>query len=215
MLLPPNVTAVLQPMDQNPIRLVKLAYRTKLLCGIVAQDNVSVEDLLKAHDIRKAISLLRTVWDELSQSVLQNAWKKIKNWDESEYNSEDDTPLSKLNSSVDVYNAAAQEVQSLLAKLKLNTDLSLEEIGEWNADKMDEENALSGVEESDIEIAEQIPTVSYSEAIESVNKLIKWCDYHNDTNQMSYLFELRTKIVKTFLSKPKKQTSLTNYFESL
>lgn len=64
MLLPPNVTAVLQPMDQNPIRLVKLAYRTKLLCGIVAQDNVSVEDLLKAHDIRKAISLLRTVWEK-------------------------------------------------------------------------------------------------------------------------------------------------------
>lgn len=74
MLLPPNVTAVLQPMDQNPIRLVKLGYRNKLLCNIVAQENVPVENILKAHSIRDAILLLKSVWDELPQAVLIKAF---------------------------------------------------------------------------------------------------------------------------------------------
>ncbi|XP_039969014.1 jerky protein homolog-like [Bactrocera tryoni] len=64
MLLPPNVTAVFQPMDQNPIRLVKLEYRAKLLWNIVAQENIPVENILKGHSIRDTILLLKLAWDE-------------------------------------------------------------------------------------------------------------------------------------------------------
>lgn len=69
MLLPPNVTAVIQPMDQNPIRIVKLKYRSLLLSNILANENRSIHDLLKQHTINDAILMFKSVWDDLPQSI--------------------------------------------------------------------------------------------------------------------------------------------------
>lgn len=77
MMLPPNVTAVIQPMDQNPIKITKLKYRYMLLASVVSQEDESVHDALKNHSIKDAILYLKTAWDELPQTVLQKAWTKI------------------------------------------------------------------------------------------------------------------------------------------
>lgn len=100
MLLPPNVTAVIQP---NPIKITKLLNKNELLRSIIAQENASIPELLKKHDITHAIILLQSVWEKLPVSVLQSAWLKINNWDEKEYDSEDDSPLSQLLLSENVY----------------------------------------------------------------------------------------------------------------
>lgn len=140
MLLPPNVTAVLQPMDQNPIRLVKLGYRNKLLCNIVAQENVPIENILKAHSIRDAILLLKSVWDELPQAVLIKAWNKIKKWDDDQYNSEDDIPLSEWINPSNAYDDTLREVQLLMSKVGDNVDISIDDIENWNKDQITEDN---------------------------------------------------------------------------
>lgn len=217
MFLPPNVTAILQPMDQNPIRLVKLGYRSKLLCNIVAQENIPVEDVLKTHTLSDTILMLKSVWDALPQGVLIKAWKKIKNWDEAEYENEDNIPLSELIEPNDVYNSTLQDVQLLLSKVGLNVEISMEEIEKWNEDAIVEEDEgveLFEIEDEDSEMERDIAKVSYTEAIGSMNTLIKWHEQSNDANHVAYLLNMRTDMVHNFLTKDKKQTSVTDFFKS-
>lgn len=221
MLLPPNVTAVIQPMDQNPIKITKLKYRNKLLAGIVAQEGVSIHDMLKNHSIRDAILLLKLAWDELPQSVLQKSWSKLLNWDDEEYDGEDDVPLTELFSSTDIYSDTIQETQHLLARLAIDCEVSTDEIEEWNADEVDENAMDTDMEdevsaEDDVNEDIQNPAVRYTDALNAVNTLIKWNEHHkNLTNKhMSNLLELRSDIVKNHLANEPKQTVLTNFFSN-
>lgn len=205
MFLPPNVTAVLQPMDQNPIRLVKLAYRSKLLCSIVAQENIPLENVLKSHTLQDTILLLKSVWDELPQSVLIKAWKIFKNWDENEYDDEENIPLSELIEPNDIYNSTLNEVQLLLSKVGADVELSFDEIEKWDEDEAVEED--EGVEmyevDDELEIIEK-PKVTYTEAIESINILIKWHQNNNNAIQVANLLEMRANIFKEFVNREKK-----------
>lgn len=220
MLLPPNVTAVLQPMDQNPLRLVKLGYRSKLLCNIVAQETVPVEKILKAHTIRDAVLLLKLVWDELPQEVLTKAWNKIKKWDDDQYESEDEIPLAEMILSNSPYNDTLREVQLLISKVGDNVDIGINEIINWNNDEISENNDDSEVtdNENDVSIIEenvQRSKVSFSKAVESINNVIKWFESNKDANQVADLVNMRTKMIKSYYTKEKKQTSLDCFFKPL
>lgn len=117
MMLPPNVTAVIQPMDQNPIKVFKLRYRIMPLSMVIGQADVGIHELLSKHSIKDAILLMKTAWDEVSQTVLQNAWSKIFKWDENEYDEEDDIPLSELVPSKSTYDELIDETQELISQL--------------------------------------------------------------------------------------------------
>lgn len=87
MFLPPNVTSVLQPMDQNVLRLLKLHYRNKLLSQIISNGNVA--DSLKKIDLRQAIVLLNESWQQIKSETIAHCWKRI-------LDEEDEVPLSQL-----------------------------------------------------------------------------------------------------------------------
>lgn len=180
-----------------------------------------MEKLLKSFNIRDAIVHLKSSWDELPQSVLVNAWNKIKNWDETVYESQDDMPLSLLFPSNQIYKNTIQEAQTLLKKLAGETILNLEEIENWNEDfienkDMPEEEAEEETSITDeVDEVEEMVAVPYHDAIESVNKLITWCENNNNLLHLSSLVTLRTEIVKFELNRPKKQVTLINYFKSV
>lgn len=217
MLLPPNVTAVIQPMDQNPIKITKLKYRNMLLSSIVGQEDVSVHDLLRNHSLRDAILLLSLAWNELPQSVLIKSWSKILNWDDSQWDEEDDIPLSELFPSANVYRIGIQETKQLLSKLAVDCNLSTDEIEEWNADKVDFED-VEDLEcdeaASDSEAVCQHPPVLYSDALNAVNTLIKWTEYNTEYSNKHFanLVNLRADIVKKQFDKQTKQSVLTDFF---
>lgn len=104
------------------------------MSSIVVQENIPVENLLKSFNIRDAIVYLQSSWDELPQRVLVNAFKKIKNWDETNYEREDDLPLSQLFPSNRAYNKIINEAQTLLEKISGEILVDLQEIEEWNED---------------------------------------------------------------------------------
>lgn len=217
-LLPPNVTAAIQPMDQNPIRLTKLAYRKYLLSQLVAQEDVAIDQFLNDHKVREAILLLKQAWDDLPQSVLEKSWSKILNWDSDQFDDEDDLPLSELNTQNDYYNSIINETQLLLSTIAPNTNLNLEEIEEWNEDIITNDCEDFDLESEDSECDEPTepkPSISYSTAIDSVNSLIKWCEEnHQFSNRhISNLLALRTDMVVANAKTPKKQTKLTEFFE--
>lgn len=46
--------------------------------------------------------------------------------------------------------------------------------------------------------------------VELMKSVIKWCEINDDANQLSNLFDLRTKNVKTHVNESKMQTNLEN-----
>ncbi|XP_031348006.1 jerky protein homolog-like [Photinus pyralis] len=96
--LPPNCTALLQPMDQNAIRLTKLFYRKSLLAHILSSNENSIVTLLKTRNLKDAVCLLCNAWEKVSSEVLQKCWNKIMsdNDEDIEYDDEDLIPISEL-----------------------------------------------------------------------------------------------------------------------
>lgn len=62
MFIPPNATAAIQPMDQNPIKIAKAKYRNELLVTLIAEEG-NIHQMLQKHSINDAIHLLKTSWD--------------------------------------------------------------------------------------------------------------------------------------------------------
>lgn len=185
-----------------------------LLSNIIAQD-ISVHEALKKQSIREAILFLKSAWDELSERVIEQSWTKILNWDDKEYDEDDNMPLSELASSTEYYDNAIQETEQLLSKLAADRTLSVEEIENWNADNVDENEKDSDSENvSDDETTTDTAPVSYNEAITAVNTLIKWNERNTEyaDRHMANLLHLRSDIVKKQMLKPPKQVAITDYF---
>lgn len=86
MYLPPNVTSLIQPMDQGVIEATKRLYRNSLLRELrLKNDEESVLSQLKKLTIKDCSYRIAHAWELLPQKNLQNAWNKIlknKIWNE-------------------------------------------------------------------------------------------------------------------------------------
>lgn len=217
MALPPNVTALIQPMDQNPIRIVKLKYRNRLLSSIIGNEDKSIRDMLKQHSLSDAILLLDLAWKDLPESVLKNSWFRLMHWDDNEYDDADNLPLAELFQSNNTFEEVVNETQQLLLNIAPTCNLTSEEVNEWNeyvADETDCEMDSEDENEAMDDTVGQIISVPYDEAIKSVNQLMKWCQGHEQgAKHMSNLLNLRTDIVTKHLATPQIQKQVTDYFQ--
>ncbi|XP_017480663.1 PREDICTED: jerky protein homolog-like [Rhagoletis zephyria] len=127
MYFPPNVTPLIQPMDQNAIRLLKLHYRTSLLSMVVTSVE-SLETCLKQTNLFQAVSLLALAWKKVSQESLKKCWNRIFNDDE--FDEEDDVPLSILQQSEE--NLATRNSLRLLERVFPNVQFDVNDVTEWN-----------------------------------------------------------------------------------
>lgn len=77
--LPPNVTSVIQPMDQNVIASLKVRYRKHLRDQIVRDDtnDLHVSEFIKKFQLKDALYLLEKSWSEVTQKSLAAAWRPI------------------------------------------------------------------------------------------------------------------------------------------
>ncbi|XP_055306652.1 jerky protein homolog-like [Sitodiplosis mosellana] len=213
--LPPNVTSVLQPMDQSPINVFKMNYRKLLLSSVVANENTNIIQALKEHNIRDAIVMMKDVWANFSNTLLQNSWSKINNWDKDDYTEEDLVPLSSLRAPTVDYENVLGEVQTLLNSIAPDSEIATNEIEEWNNDTT-ENVELDDVDSSDSEgEAAAVVKIPHSDAIDHVNKLIEWCA-QNESVGIKHTFSLlslRSDIVTAHTTKATKQKQLTDYFK--
>lgn len=76
--LPPNVTALIQPMDQGPISLVKKYYKKNLLRNLIFADKLEGADtFLKNLNYHDCFPILNETWNTLKESTLQMVWKRL------------------------------------------------------------------------------------------------------------------------------------------
>lgn len=70
--LPPNVTALIQPMDQGVIYTMKQLYKKDVLGKLLLNDNQQgAIEFLKQLSLRDILPSLRCAWNSLNSSTLQ------------------------------------------------------------------------------------------------------------------------------------------------
>jgi hypothetical protein len=80
MFLPPNVTALLQPMDQGVLENLKRNYRRFLLERIletIEEEQCSLIDSMKKINIKDVLYWIADSWNKVKESTLQKSWTKI------------------------------------------------------------------------------------------------------------------------------------------
>lgn len=91
MFLPPNCTSLIQPMDQNAIRITKLSYKKTLTSEIVTGPEIGLSKALKSLTISDCCDMLHSAWQNLNQEVIGKCWNRLfpERWD-----FDDNLPLS-------------------------------------------------------------------------------------------------------------------------
>ena len=78
LMLPPNATSIMQPLDQGIILSAKRRYKKKLAERYLAcvENNKDANSLLKALDIVQATNMIAASWRETSSTIIQNCFCK-------------------------------------------------------------------------------------------------------------------------------------------
>ena len=99
--LPPNTTAVTQPVDQGVIRSLKAKYHSRLIKLIIKAID-SNKDIPKIN-VLGAMNLLSLSWEDVTENTVQNCFAKarILNDDQLRAQNDSDDPFIELRSSIE------------------------------------------------------------------------------------------------------------------
>ena len=77
--LPPNVTSLIQPMDQGVLVALKRRYKRKLLHRLIIEEEngASIVDFFKSVNTTVVVEMTADSWDEIRASTLRKSWRKI------------------------------------------------------------------------------------------------------------------------------------------
>ncbi|XP_064108006.1 tigger transposable element-derived protein 1-like [Macrobrachium nipponense] len=79
--LPPNTTALLQPMDQGVIASFKAYYLRRTIAmalqGTETNKDLTLKDFRKSYDTLDAVKNIADSWEEVKQTNMNGVWKKM------------------------------------------------------------------------------------------------------------------------------------------
>ncbi len=229
--LPPNVTALIQPMDQGILVSIKRRYRRKILEELVFQDDqgMSIVAFLKKIDMLKVAKIIASSWEEISPISIQLSWRKIlPDSTGSSADRDDDVSNVEVDSSSEVEGDAAIAEECAFILQELGFELGNDEIEDWletdrtdygYAHLTDDEIITSIVERpiqeetQDAEDSDEVsPTISHSAAVKMFDGCMQWLQEQGESNihNMAMLTELRDLAARKRIS-TLKQKKITDY----
>lgn len=184
--LPPNVTSVLQPMDQGIIRSLKSHYR-KLLVRRLVQD--LEEEKHSKISLLDAINYIHKAWSLVEIKAIKNCFEHAR-WRKVEFDEEDDLPLAEwinlptneINDTDDNEFIKFNENIATCASLT-DEDIIEEACNEKETNKSDSEDEL---EVSDVEVSTSLP--SFRQVQKSLNTVRDFLLLSNCTPYHDALF---------------------------
>ena len=217
--LPPNVTSLIQPMDQGVLVSIKRCYRKKILEDLVLQNDEgkSITDHLKTINLLKVSTIVAACWNEISANTIRLSWRKI---------------LPEVSDPQDV---APEFIEYPTAEFGsmfqlLDQEMEEDEIEDWlGCDEQDmgyahlnddeivsritQEPMQQSSEDSDVE--EEIPKISHSSAVTMFEGCIQWLQQQEESSayNITVLQELRELAAKKRLGSLK-QKKITEYCTS-
>ncbi|XP_063859395.1 jerky protein homolog-like isoform X1 [Scylla paramamosain] len=75
--LPPNVTSVIQPMDQGVIQNFKMNYRKSFLRKLVNYEDSTIPEFQKQLNVKDAIFMASLAWLDVKRQTLMRCWRKL------------------------------------------------------------------------------------------------------------------------------------------
>ena len=184
MFLPPNTTALIQPMDQGVLEALKRRYRRSVLQKILLEDEAGqfVIQCIKNIDIKDVVYMSAAAWDDIPALTLTRSWNKLL---------ARETVAESDQQPEDMIVDTHEESIEALAK-KIDPSLSDEDITNWmQQDSSDPGYQLMSDDEiiqqvtdpspeegadmdDDEDSAEQTTTISSGQAAEMLEQCLKW-----------------------------------------
>lgn len=75
--LPPNVTSLIQPMDQGVLECLKRVYRKSVLRELISRKEEDMLTFLKKIDMLRVIEKIAISWDDISPATIRKSWRKL------------------------------------------------------------------------------------------------------------------------------------------
>lgn len=204
---PPNMTSVLQPMEQHVIKSLKDHYRRKILMELVESEGTTSINMLHA------VTFLSKAWEEVTATTIQHSFRdaglcassgSVEVETGAEFESEDDLPLTEWVEHFDIPQNFTQNLQTYvevddnLATTALLTD---EEI--LNSVKRTEQQGDE--EDDDSDDPEPLPSVK--QALDAAKLLEKYFLYNKVHPTVSQdMNKIYKKIQLKYWNSKKRQT---------
>lgn len=208
--LPPNTTSVLQPMDQGVIRSLKCHYRKQLILMLLDKRERGT-DSTQNVSIIEAIRLLDDAWNKVSQTCVQNAFKRSGFKDVSsvaEMVEEEEGMI--LDEAIESTGVSEEEfrnyvdVDDALLTAEMPTEESIiAEVNGAQPHNLDDE----GSEDEEIE-----PPPSISEATECMRKLQTFLESRVVDEDVFRAMALLRRTIAAEKEKERVQTKITGFF---
>lgn len=220
--LPPNTTALIQPMDHNPIRLTKLFYRKSLLAEILTNNEKDLVKCLKGLNLKMAVCLLHNAWQKIPSKTLEKSWKKILKTNNTleEDDPEYTIPLNILRDRIRSTAENIDEVSAMLLDIG-NVEVNTGEVLDWIDDDaklvetegFDDQDDNNSEEDIDSLETETTFKVKNEEAIKSFNTCLQWAEENEiPLADIMMLQKLKEIAFDNKLHK-EKQAKITNFFQ--
>lgn len=196
MFLPPNTTALIQPMDQNVIQNIKLRYRKSLLTNILAdpayEDNIL--NALKKINLKDVVFSLAICWSQVSLDLINKSWKNL-------------LPNLIENDAEESHHAQIQ-LAPLLNQLHKDDQITDAEVQEWVAEAdvslarnevLTDEEILKTVtadeeDDDDDSTSQSSNKIPHSEAVGALNTSLQWAEEQNfDAHEIMLLRRMRDR----------------------
>ena len=219
LMLPPNATSIMQPLDQGIILSAKRRYKKKLAERYLAcvENNKDANSLLKGLDIVQATNMIAASWRETSSTIIQNCFRKAG----FKHHAVDPAPETEdplPAPAPDVWN----RVQRWLGDVQFD-EFAANEPEAGTAQPMSDQDIVNIVltendaqEESDDESEEEIPSAS---AIKTSVEFLAMIDQQKaflKRNEMptEIVEQLEAQVVAMHFSLCSKQKQMQDYFQS-
>ena len=223
MFLPPNTTALIQPMDQGVLEALKRRYRRLMLQKLLLQDQAgqSVIEGLKNINIKDVVYMSAAAWDDIPALTLTRSWNKLLASDK----------ITESDKQPENDDSQEQSVESLAKELDPN--LSDEDIANWiKEDSNDPGYQLftdkeiiqqvvspSAVEDRDMEDDEDqdepTTTISSGQAADLLEQCLKWYEQQDEATASSLLLLKRIRdLAANKRYKNLKQLTLSSFVQA-
>jgi hypothetical protein len=198
MFLPPNVTPLIQPMDQGVIVKLKRMYRKQVLRRhLLAEDNEeSVVQFSKKLNLKDSCYMLADSWDLLTKENLMKAWNKL--WPESKQSDDDtDENQSETLESVREVVMLCQSVPGFQECDETDAvewlDLDKNDMGYEILDDNDIVTSMQEPENQESSDSEEDAVPSHPEAFTSLETVMSWYEVQPECSQAQLLLLKRMK----------------------
>ena len=222
--LPPNVTPLIQPLDQGTIYALKCRYKSKFVRRHI-RGGSNFKEFLSNFELFDALVDCFSAWNEISNEAIRNSWNKIlpRNlnaiWDfDNEVNKTFNDLLTLFQQQEGGREVTIEDIKEWLDSDKNSFEIrsSSELIEEMRETAFEKEKSGTESEHEDIQENRNDlgPKVQVANLIHNIDCIINDLNFLN-ADEYEFEVQILSKLVKKLETEVllcKKQSSLLNYF---